>query len=298
MIELLIDFGFAWISVGAALLLCLILLLRLVLKNKPHPGLLKVNTFLRIHHKKIGIILIVSGLIHGIFSSEKVLSFNIGTLAWGLSLLLGITWILRKILPVKKSWLVYHRFLSIVFAGVLIWHIVDVGGIQGFSILKNEIGGYYASALNNNNNDTGTLPASSSLSSTDSDSSSVSSTTTNTIIKEVNEDMTGNIYRDGTFTGEAQGYRPGLKVSVTIKNNKIVSIKITEHNEENSRFYTKPINTIPQKIIAAQNLEVDVVSGATFTSTGIINAVRNALSQALVSGELQKELALPSKRRH
>ena len=35
---------------------------------------------------------------------------------------------------------------------------------------------------------------------------------------------------DGTFEGEANGYRPGLKVSVDIKNNKITSIRITSYN--------------------------------------------------------------------
>ena len=100
--------------------------------------------------------------------------------------------------------------------------------------------------------------------------------------------------KDGTYEGEATGYKPGLTVSVTIKDNVISSIKITDHNEENSRYYAKAMDTVPGEIIDNQSLDVDAVTGATFTSIGIINAVNDALLKAVISGELPEQQQLPA----
>ena len=93
---------------------------------------------------------------------------------------------------------------------------------------------------------------------------------------------TSSTYKDGTYTGEGTGYRPGLQVSVTVKNGKISAVEVLSNNET-PRFSQMPIQQIPQEIIAAQSTKVDTVSGATRTSNGIIEAVNNALSQALNS---------------
>lgn len=98
---------------------------------------------------------------------------------------------------------------------------------------------------------------------------------------------------DGTYTGEATGYREGLQVSVNVEDGLITQVNVTDHNEVNSKFYAEPIETIPSAIIEAQTTQVDTVSGATFTSIGIINAVNDALSDALVSGTLPDAQALP-----
>ena len=68
-------------------------------------------------------------------------------------------------------------------------------------------------------------------------------------------------------------------VSVTIKNGSIDDIQIKEAKNEDSAYFNnakKIIDTMKQK----QTADVDVASGATYSSKGIIAAVRNALKEA------------------
>ncbi len=88
-------------------------------------------------------------------------------------------------------------------------------------------------------------------------------------------------YKDGTYYGTGTGFGRTLKVKVEISGGKITSIQIME-NQDGSEYISKAsalINTIIQN----QSTNVDTVSGATYSSVGIIQAVRNALSQAAVS---------------
>jgi NosR/NirI family nitrous oxide reductase transcriptional regulator len=93
---------------------------------------------------------------------------------------------------------------------------------------------------------------------------------------------TKKIYNDGVYEGQANGFRPGLKVAVTIKNDKIAAINIISEHESRG-FKEEPMQTIPQAIIKSQSTKVDAISGATFTSRGIMNAVNNALDQARIN---------------
>jgi Uncharacterized protein conserved in bacteria len=234
---------------------------------------MKVNRHLRKHHKITGILLIATGLIHGLFSSDAVFSFNIGTLAWLVSILLGINYMARKFLGKFKGWMYYHRLLTILFFATIVWHIIDVDGI----IAPELIFGNHEQAVSSN------LTLEESILNTNID---------------INENGTLNnnssiALSDGTFTGEATGYRAGLKVSVVIKDNSIISVDVTDHNEVKSRYYATPIAVIPTEIVEAQSTNVDVISGATCTSIGIMNAVNDALSSALVSGELPEEQIIP-----
>lgn len=86
-------------------------------------------------------------------------------------------------------------------------------------------------------------------------------------------------WQDGTWTGTAQGYGGDVTVSVTIANKKITAIEVVSASAETPSFFLKAKAIIP-KIIEAQNPDVDVVSGATYSSNGIINAVKNALTKA------------------
>lgn len=87
-------------------------------------------------------------------------------------------------------------------------------------------------------------------------------------------------YKDGTYTGTGQGYRGGAtKVSVVVSGGKITDIK-TISNEDTSKFYNRAEGSITKDIISKQSTEVDTISGATYSSKGIIEAVKNALSQA------------------
>lgn len=89
-------------------------------------------------------------------------------------------------------------------------------------------------------------------------------------------------YRDGTYYGTGTGFGGQLTVKVDISGGKIVSIQITQHNDGSS--YIQKASGLISNIIAAQSTNVDTVSGATYSSAGIIQAVRNALSQAAADG--------------
>lgn len=263
--NLFLNFGFAWISVLLTAALCIIYVLRISIKaSKGSPAwLVSINNSLRKHHKLLGILLVVTGFVHGYFSSDKILSLNLGTVAWVVSILLGINWMARKALSKYKGWIFYHRFLTLVFVLTIILHVVQVGGIQVHRVL---LGG---------------VPSGESY-----------------YVSEINKAMEGVSLKNGTYTGEADGYRPGLKVSVTVKNNSITSIEILEHNEVNARYYQRAFDSVPNAILDSQSTEVDTVSGATFTSIGIMNAVNDALSDALVSGTLPGTQKLPENRGH
>ena len=83
-------------------------------------------------------------------------------------------------------------------------------------------------------------------------------------------------YTDGTYTGTAQGYRGNITVSVTVENGNISSITIESYNDD-EEFFSRAKSEIINSIINKQSTDVDIVSGATFSSRGIINAVSNAL---------------------
>ncbi len=90
-------------------------------------------------------------------------------------------------------------------------------------------------------------------------------------------------YKDGTYYGSGTGFGGKLMVEVVIQDGKIVSVTLVE-NEGDDHPYIDNASALLQSIVAAQSTNVDAVSGATYSSAGLIEAVRNALAQAAVSG--------------
>lgn len=86
--------------------------------------------------------------------------------------------------------------------------------------------------------------------------------------------------KDGTYEGQANGYRGLVKVSVTVKDHKITAIKVLS-NSDDAAFFNRASAGVIKNILAKQSLKVDVVSGATYSSNGIMEAVRNALKKAV-----------------
>lgn len=82
---------------------------------------------------------------------------------------------------------------------------------------------------------------------------------------------------DGTYQGEGNGFRGATSVSVTVQNGAITDITI-ESYQDDEQFFTRAESTIISEILSAQSLDVQTVSGATFSSNGIIEAVANALN--------------------
>lgn len=78
------------------------------------------------------------------------------------------------------------------------------------------------------------------------------------------------------YKGTGTGYAGDITVSVLIKDKQSVSIDILSCSDD-AAFFTRA-KAVIDKIIEGQTLDVDTVSGATFSSRGIISAVKNALT--------------------
>ena len=86
-------------------------------------------------------------------------------------------------------------------------------------------------------------------------------------------------YRDGTYQGEADGFGGTITVEVSIEQGKITAIEIISAENEDGAYLSMAEDIIPT-ILEAQSAEVDTISGATFSSTGIKEAVAQALEEA------------------
>ena len=82
---------------------------------------------------------------------------------------------------------------------------------------------------------------------------------------------------DGIYEGAGQGLNGPIKVSVTVAGGAITEVKVLEH-AETPGISDPAIAQIPAAIVAANGTEVDSVTGATFTSQGIKDAVNAALN--------------------
>lgn len=115
----------------------------------------------------------------------------------------------------------------------------------------------------------------------DNDSSS-DTKTENEKNNSASEGVSGT-YKDGTYEGTGQGFRGTIKVQISIKDSKITKIQVLSKTDDEP-YFTNALGVI-SSIIAKQNINVDVVSGATYSSKGIVKAVENALKKALVKPE-------------
>ena len=117
----------------------------------------------------------------------------------------------------------------------------------------------------------------SSDSSTSADTSDSASTDDNSASDDAAD--ADNVYKDGTYTGEADGYGGTIQVEVTLASDEITSINVVSAPGEDSAYLSQAESVI-DSILSAQSTDVDTVSGATFSSTGILNAVDEALGKA------------------
>lgn len=81
---------------------------------------------------------------------------------------------------------------------------------------------------------------------------------------------------DGTYSGSYKTLPIIAEVKVTIKNHEITGIELVKHRTGQGA----PAEIIPSKVVEAQTLEVDAVTGATYSSKVILKAIENALNNA------------------
>lgn len=87
-------------------------------------------------------------------------------------------------------------------------------------------------------------------------------------------------YKDGTYEGSGTGFRGGTTtVNVTITSGQISDIEVVSYDDDKP-YFESAYDTITSEILDSQDTEVDSVSGATFSSNGIKEAVTDALSKA------------------
>ena len=91
--------------------------------------------------------------------------------------------------------------------------------------------------------------------------------------------LTNGASADGTYTGEAQGYGGPVKMEVTIENEQITDCTVLSAEKEDTAYFDAAQGVIDE-VLDEQTAEVDTVSGATFSSRGILGAVEDALEQA------------------
>lgn len=148
----------------------------------------------------------------------------------------------------------------------------DVDVVSGATYSSNGIIGAVKNALTGEK-DNGVTGKSKQESTSESESDSS--------LAEIAAVQDASAYKDGTYYGTGKGFAGTMKVKVDISGGKIASISIVSTKDGDN--YVKSASSLLDTIVEKQSTNVDTVSGATFSSRGIIAAVRSALSQAAVS---------------
>ncbi|GMG97007.1 FAD-dependent oxidoreductase [Tepidimicrobium xylanilyticum] len=86
-------------------------------------------------------------------------------------------------------------------------------------------------------------------------------------------------YRPGTYKAKGIGRDGDVVVEVTFTSDRIKSVKVVEHHDL-AGIGDLAVEEIPKRIVSEQSIAVDVISGATFTSTAILRAVEDCVRQA------------------
>ncbi|MDB5083193.1 MAG: FMN-binding protein [Bacilli bacterium] len=86
-----------------------------------------------------------------------------------------------------------------------------------------------------------------------------------------------SVYKAGTFTGTGSNRRGSIQVAVTIKNDKITDVTISDFA---MHYSEDDVVGMPDEVVQKQSAQVDNVSGATYSTQAFEDAVQDALSQA------------------
>ena len=100
-----------------------------------------------------------------------------------------------------------------------------------------------------------------------------------TFVNEENNTDVNILYKDGIYEGTGSGFNGDISVKVTVENNTITDIVVTDAVDDEP-FIDNAISGILDVVIDTQSADVDTVSGATFSSKGIIAAIKDALEYA------------------
>jgi uncharacterized protein with FMN-binding domain len=297
----------AWLTVICAVLAAFKYIAR-ISKNRA------LNQFFHKIHIPFGALMLVFGLLHGLLAgnpsfatlSSFTLAPELFTLNWGtaclvLGILLALTYLFRRRL--KKKWMPAHRALTVALIVCLALHLLNVG----IQLPGRLFGSSETASVSQSADAAGTAASAATDTTTDTTTNTATDTTTNTTTDTTTDTaasseaaasdagtassssslvtFSGAQLKDGTYEGSADGYEGTITVSVTVSGGQVTDITVV--SESDSPQFFNQAKTLLDTIISGQTLEVDAVSGATFSSAGLINATADALQQAVVSGTLQ-----------
>ena len=100
---------------------------------------------------------------------------------------------------------------------------------------------------------------------------------------EATEAPEGPAAADGVYIGSANGYHGAVTLNVTVEGGKIADIEIAEQSET-AGIGGRALAVLPDRILEAQTVQVDNISGATITTAAFKAAMNAALEQ---SGDLE-----------
>ena len=98
-------------------------------------------------------------------------------------------------------------------------------------------------------------------------------------VNSVSKNTTATKMTPGTYEASEEGHNGAVHVSVTVSEDKIENVEVKDNSE--TRGLSDPaIQLIPSQIVEYQTLSTDVVSGATYTTVAIREAVKDCIEQA------------------
>jgi uncharacterized protein with FMN-binding domain len=164
----------------------------------------------------------------------------------------------------------FSRAKTSIISAIISSQSAEVDAVTGATYSSNAIMESVANALGTINI---TISEAASPSPSPSPSDSGTSSTQATAVPTTSS----GAYTDGTYTGSGTGFRGETNVSVTVSEGSITDIEIVSYQDDR-QYFKRASSTIISEIISSQSTDVNAVSGATFSSNGIMEAVANALS--------------------
>lgn len=184
----------------------------------------------------------------------------------------------------------FHKAQSAVINAILTEQKTDVSTVSGATFSSNSIMDAVADALGNSVNSSGqsveesnpadgSVEAGESQEQTGSDESKSSGDNASepSDSGQESDSASGRFsVADGVYEGTGNGFRGTTSVSVTVESGAITDITINSYADD-AAYFTRAQDTVISEIISAQSLDVQAVSGATFSSNSIMDAVADAL---------------------
>lgn len=99
------------------------------------------------------------------------------------------------------------------------------------------------------------------------------------MIEEAEEKASQKAYRDGVYEGTGEGYGGEISLKIIVEDGEIASVDLVSAEKEDT-LYLNLAKELLGQIVEAQNADMDGISGATYSSKGILSAASQALKEA------------------